>query len=282
MMSFDKSIGFLTIDVEEWFHILDDPAVPASSSWDKLEARLPRNMDRLLAILDEHRVKATMFWLGWAARKYPEVVRRCVDDGHEVASHGCAHVLAYDAGRARFREDICRGKKVIEDIIGTEVTGFRAAGFGTTTATPWIFDEIREAGFLYDSSVFPAKRGHGGIEDFRVEPHALDTAHGVLWEIPQSVVEIVGQRVSFFGGGYLRLAPVFLIKWGIAYLQKAGLPLVIYVHPREVDPKHPRLPLRLHRRFKSYVNLGSTVPKLHWLCENYKFQLMRDFVKKVG
>jgi len=113
MMSFDKSIGFLTIDVEEWFHILDDPAVPASSSWDKLEARLPRNMDRLLAILDEHRVKATMFWLGWAARKYPEVVRRCVDDGHEVASHGCAHVLAYDAGRARFREDICRGKRLL-------------------------------------------------------------------------------------------------------------------------------------------------------------------------
>jgi len=111
-MKIDNPISFLTIDVEEWFHILDDSAVPGFSSWDRLEARLPRNMDRILAILDEHRVKATMFWLGWAARKYPEVVRRCVDGGHEVASHGCAHVLAYEAGREKFREDIRHGKRL--------------------------------------------------------------------------------------------------------------------------------------------------------------------------
>jgi len=156
-MKIDNPISFLTIDVEEWFHILDDSAVPGFSSWDRLEARLPRNMDRILAILDEHRVKATMFWLGWAARKYPEVVRRCVDGGHEVASHGCAHVLAYEAGREKFREDIRHGKKIIEDITGKEVLGFRAAGFGTTADTSWLFEEIRNAGFVYDSSVFPAK-----------------------------------------------------------------------------------------------------------------------------
>ena len=98
-------------------------------------------------------------------------------------------------------------------------------------------------------------------------------------EIPQSVVEIYSKRVSFFGGGYLRLAPIPLIKWGIGKLQESSLPLVVYVHPREVDPEHPRLPLKLHRRFKSYVNLRSTIPKLHWLCENYRFQLMKDYVK---
>ena len=141
----------------------------------------------------------------------------------------------------------------------------------------WIFEEIREAGYLYDSSVFPAKRGHGGIADFRIEPHEINTAHGSLIEIPQSMIEVFGKRLSFFGGGYLRIAPVFLIKWGISKLQKTGLPTVIYVHPREVDPSHPRLPLKLHRRFKSYVNLNSTIPKLHWLCENYKFQLMKDY-----
>jgi hypothetical protein len=108
----------------------------------------------------------------------------------------------------------------------------------------------------------------------------MDTPAGSLLEIPQSVVEIYGKRVSFFGGGYLRLPPIPLIKWGIGKLQESGLPLVVYVHPREVDPEHPRLPLRLHRRFKSYVNLRSTVPKLHWLCENYRFQLMRDYVKQ--
>lgn len=271
--------NFLTIDIEEWFNILDDQAVPAFSSWDGLEARLPRNMERILAILDEYKVKATMFWLGWAAEKNPALVRKCMKAGHEIASHGYGHLLAYEAGREIFREDMLHGKKIIEDITGKEVVGFRAAGFGTTSDTPWFFDEIRSAGFLYDSSVFPATRGHGGITDFKVEPHEINTSSGTLLEIPQSVVEIFGKRMSFFGGGYLRIAPVFLIKWGMGKLQEAGLPAVIYVHPREVDPEHPRLPLKLHRQFKSYVNLNSTVPKLRWLCENYKFGLMKDYVK---
>jgi polysaccharide deacetylase family protein (PEP-CTERM system associated) len=269
--------NYLTVDVEEWFHILDDSAVPAFSDWSGLEARLPKNIECILSILDEHKVKTTMFWLGWAAERYPALLRRCADCGHEIASHGYEHVLAYKVGREKFREDIRRGKKIIEDITGDEVVGFRAAGFGTTTDTPWIFEEIRDIGYLYDSSVFPAKRGHGGIEDFRIEPHEINTSSGVLLEIPQSVVEVFGKRMSFFGGGYLRLAPIFLIKWGISNLEKAGIPTVIYVHPREVDPSHPRLPLKLHRRFKSYVNLRLTIPKLHWLCSNYKFQLMKDF-----
>ncbi|MEN6433034.1 MAG: polysaccharide deacetylase family protein [Smithella sp.] len=280
MMSFDNAVGFLSVDVEEWFHILDDPAVPSLPNWAGLESRLPHNIECILSILDEHKVTATMFWLGWAAEKYPALVRRCADGGHEIASHGYAHVLAYEVGRYKFREDLRHGKKIIEDIIGKEVFGFRAAGFGTTTDTPWIFEEIREAGYLYDSSVFPAKRGHGGIADFRMEPHKINTAKGVLLEIPQSVVEVYGRRISFFGGGYLRIAPIFLIKWGINKFQKSGLPLVVYVHPREVDPEHPRLPLKLHRRFKSYVNLKSTIPKLHWLCENYRFELMKDYVKQ--
>ncbi len=279
-MSSDHAIGFLTIDVEEWFHILDDPAVPDFRQWAGLESRLQRNMELLLSLLDEYKVNTTMFWLGWAAEKHPALLRRCAEAGHEIASHGYAHVLAYEAGREKFREDIRHGKKILEDITGAEVFGFRAAGFGTTADTPWLFDEIRAAGFVYDSSVFPAKRGHGGIADFNREPHQMDAHDGSLLEIPQSVVEVCGRRVSFFGGGYLRLAPIALIKWGIGKLQESGLPLVVYVHPREVDPEHPRLPLRLHRRFKSYVNLRSTVPKLHWLCENSKFELMRDYVKQ--
>lgn len=273
----DQSAGFFTIDVEEWFHILDDPAVPFFDQWAGLESRLPRNMELLLSLLDEHKVKATMFWLGWAAQKYPALVRRCASAGHEIASHGYRHILAYESGREKFREDIRHGKKLLEDITGLEVFGFRTAGFGTTADTPWLFDEIRAAGFLYDSSVFPARRGHGGILDFKLEPHEIDTKYGMLIEIPSSIMEICGQRVSVFGGGYLRLAPVFLIKWGMGRLKKAGRPAVIYVHPREVDPNHPRLPLKMHRRFKSYVNLRSTVPKLHWLCENYSFQLMKDY-----
>jgi len=279
-MQSNRNLNVITIDVEEWFHILDDPAVPSFDDWSGLESCLPRNIEILVAILNKYKVKATMFWLGWVAEKNPSLLRQCADAGHEIASHGYAHVLAYVAGREKFSEDIQHGKKILEDITGKEVFGFRAAGFGTTTDTPWFFDEIRAAGFIYDSSVFPAKRGHGGISDFRLEPHEINTAKGDLLEIPQSVVEVYGKRVSFFGGGYLRIAPITLIKWGIDKLHKSGRPLVVYVHPREVDPQHPRLPLKLHRRFKSYVNLRSTVPKLHWLCKNYKFQLMKDYVKQ--
>ncbi len=276
MTSFNDAVGFLTVDVEEWFHILDDPAVPRFDDWNRYEARLPRNVERILALLDEYKVKVTMFWLGWAAEKYPELVRRCAQEGHEIASHGYRHVLAYQVSSQEFREDIYRGKQILEDITGTEVVGFRAAGFGTTSDTPWFFDEIKAAGFLYDSSVFPVKRGHGGIADFKIEPHEINTSRGKLLEIPQSVVEIFGRRVSFFGGGYLRIAPVFLIKWGISKLQETNLSLIVYVHPREFDPEHPHLPLKLYRRFKSYVNLNSTVPKLRWLCTNYSFGLMKD------
>lgn len=276
MMSYENTIDSLTVDVEEWFHILDDPAVPSIADWSRLESRLPESMGRILSVLSEHRVKATMFWLGWAAEKYPALVRQCAQEGHEIASHGYGHILAYQVGRQAFREDICRGKEILEDIIGGVVVGFRAAGFGTTSNTLWIFEEIRDAGYLYDSSVFPAQRGHGGMADFKIEPHEIKTVKGSLIEIPQSVVQVFGRRLSLFGGGYLRLAPRCLIKWGISRLHKVGRPLVIYLHPREVDPTHPRLPLKLNRRFKSYVNLRSTIPKLHWLCANYKFKLMRD------
>ncbi len=279
VMSFDNAVAFLTVDVEEWFHILDDPAVPAVSSWERLEARLPRNVERILALLDEHKVKATMFWLGWAAERHPELVRLCAREGHEIASHGHRHVLAYEAGHKKFREDIRCGKEILENITGKAVSGFRAAGFGTTADTPWFFDEVRGAGFLYDSSVFPAKRGHGGLADFRIDPRMINTDNGVLWEIPQSVVEVFGRRISLFGGGYLRAAPLPLIRWGIGKLQRQGRPVVIYFHPREIDPGHPRLSLRWHRKFKSYVNLSSTVPKLTWLCRNCTFMLMRDMVE---
>ncbi|MDD4600996.1 MAG: polysaccharide deacetylase family protein, partial [Negativicutes bacterium] len=221
--------NFITIDVEEWFHILDDSAVPSMSEWSSLESSLEKNMECILSILAEHDVKTTMFWLGWAAEKYPSLVRRCLEEGHEIASHGYGHVLAYEVGRKLFREDIRRGKEIIEDITGISVSGFRAAGFGTTSDTPWIFEEIRAAGYNYDSSVFPANRGHGGIADFRIEPHMINTTNGELFEIPQSVVKICERRISFFGGGYLRIAHIFLIKRGINKPPKAVLQAIIYI-----------------------------------------------------
>ena len=215
------------------------------------------------------------------AERHKVLVRRCFAAGHEIASHGYAHVLPYQVRREGFREDVVRAKRILEDITGHAVAGFRAAGFGVTEGTAWAFDVIREAGHEYDSSMFPARRGHGGIAGAPLGPHFIETPSGRLAEIPISAVEVMGGRFCLFGGCYLRLAPKCLIRWGIKKLHAAGRPLIVYVHPREIDPDHPRLALSLKRRFKCYVNLKSTMPKLEWLCENYRFCTMRSLVEQL-
>jgi polysaccharide deacetylase family protein (PEP-CTERM system associated) len=272
--------GSISIDVEDWYHILDSPAAPPLAQWHCLPSRIEANLNRLLELLDRHSVKATLFWLGWLAERNPALVRRSAAAGHEIACHGFGHVLAYRVGRRAFAEDARRGKAVLEEITGQSVAGFRAAGFSTTDDTPWTFAQIRAAGYVYDSSVFPARRGHGGMAGAGVRPYVVHTEAGDLLELPQSVVTILNRRVSLFGGGYLRLAPLPLIRWGIDRLRRAGQPLIVYVHPREIDPHHPRLPLGPLRRFKSYVNLASTMPKLDWLLANYRFVTLRDLAEQ--
>ena len=272
----------LSVDVEDWFHILDSPGVPAMARWDTLESRVERNVDRLLEICQQTGAKATFFWLGWLAERHRGLVRRCKRLGHEVASHGYAHVLAYQVGCKAFRQDVVRAKGILEEITGERVAGFRAAGFGITDRSAWAFEEIRRAGHQYDSSIFPAARGHGGLPGSRLGCHVIHTRAGPLLEWPMPMVTLLGRRVHLFGGGYLRLAPKWLIRWGIGRLEASNQPLVVYVHPREIDPDHPRLPLRFTRRLKSYVRLGSTMPKLRWLCEHYDFRTMRDAADEIA
>ena len=140
---------------------------------------------------------------------------------------------------------------------------------------------VAQAGYRYDASVFPASHGHGGLRGTPVGPHTVTTPSGPLVEIPVSTVNCLGRRVCLFGGGHLRLSPLSVIRWGIRQLRKEGRPLVIYIHPREIDPDHPRLPLKLVRRFKCYVNLRSTMPKLEWLCRGHSFTTMRDIASTV-
>lgn len=276
-----SSTNVLTVDVEDWFHILDSPAVPAVEQWAGPESRVVGNVNRLLELFAEHSVRATFCWLGWLAERNPEVVAQCQSAGHEVASHGYAHVLPYQVGQAAFREDIRKGKDILEAIIGEPVKGLRVAGFGIRDDIRWVFDEIRAAGYIYDASVFPAARAHGGIKDSPLEPHTLQTTSGLLGELPASMVDILGRKVCMFGGGYLRLFPIAAIRWGIERVHSGGRPLIVYVHPREIDPDHPRLPLSPVRRFKCYVNLKSTMPKMHWLCKTYRFQPMIELAEQL-
>jgi len=272
----------MTVDVEDWFNILDSSAAPPLSQWESLESRLEKPVHLLLDLFERNQVKATWFWLGWFAERHPELVCQCRDAGHEIGCHGYAHILAYQVGRKAFGEDISRGKKILEDISGKKVESFRAAGFSVTKDTDWTFEEIRQAGFLYDSSVFPTTRGHGGICSAPLSPYPIQTQWGTLLEFPQSVVEIFHKRLSLFGGGYLRLFPLFLIRKGIQSLEKHHRPLVIYVHPREVDPDHPRLRLSAWRNFKCYCRLKTTYPKLDYLTSEFRFSSLRDYMENHG
>lgn len=271
----------ISIDVEEWFHILDSPVVPSLHEWGTLEQRINSSMELLLDLFRSQGIRVTFFWLGWSAERHQQLVKKCQQEGHEIASHGYAHLLAYKVGRKKFREDIIKAKKLLEDITGEPVRGFRAPGFGIKDNTRWAFDIIKEAGYEYDSSVFPSSRGHGGLLQSPLEPHMIYTKAGPLVELGMSMIEVMGRRISFFGGGYLRLAPAFLIQWGIRKLHAAGRPLIVYVHPREVDLDHPRLPLSLLRRFKSYVNLNKTMPKLELLCNSYSYMTMTELADHI-
>lgn len=262
-------------ELEDWFHILDSERVPGIDDWPQLPLQAEKNVDRILELLAEHDAKATFFCLGWMAERMPHVVRRCWQAGHEIASHGYAHVLAYRVGRRAFADDIVRARMILEDCIGQEVVGFRSPGFCVREDNRWVFDVVAEAGYEYDASVFPANHGHGGLRQAEPGPHVMRTRHNRLVEIPVSTVRVLGHRVCLFGGGYLRITPLPLIRWGVEQLHREGRPLTVYVHPREIDPGHPRLPLALKRRFKCYVNLSSTMPKLRWLCRHCTFTTMR-------
>jgi polysaccharide deacetylase family protein (PEP-CTERM system associated) len=221
-----------------------------------------RNVDTLLDLLDETGTKATCFILGWIAERFPQVVRAIHTRGHEIASHGYGHQLIGSQTRAAFSADIRRSKGLLEDLSGTKVLGYRAPSFSITRETPWALEELAVAGFLYDSSIFPARRDNGGILDSAKAPYRVATPAGALVEFPITVTRMFGRDICFFGGGYLRLFPYWLIHAMAERVHQQGRPVIYYVHPREIDPGHPRLSMSPVNKFKTYVNLATTRQKL--------------------
>jgi polysaccharide deacetylase family protein (PEP-CTERM system associated) len=265
-----------SIDVEDWFHILDVPAAPPIARWPALPSRVERNFVRLLDLLSESGKRATCFFVGWIAEQFPHLVREATARGHEIASHGYAHRLAYTLTRGEFAADALHSRLLLEDISGTEVIGYRAAGFSSTNTTPWFFSELSASGYVYDSSVFPARHGHGGSPGGRIGPYFVDPE--ALIELPMSVVEYGPTRMCLFGGGYLRFFPYCLIRRMGRRVLTAGSPLMFYIHPREIDAEHPRIPMSYIRRFKSYVNLNTTETKVRHILRDFPVTTCRDFL----
>ncbi len=282
MKAADSPFNILSVDVEEWFHILEVEGTPPMDDWVKLESRVERNFERLLERFDVHDVSVTCFFLGWVAEKFPHLVRRAAEAGHEIASHGYAHELVYTQTPAEFRRDVERTRLLLEDLSGTAVAGYRAPGFSITSETLWAFEELVRAGYRYDSSLFPASRGHGGLAGAERAPHTIDTPAGPLLEFPISVAHLMGRRLCFFGGGYLRFFPISMIRKMTRQVNGEGLPVIYYVHPREIDPDHPRLPMSRVRHFKSYVNLSSTMKKLDAIMREQPLASFRDWMEQTA
>lgn len=270
-----------SVDVEDWFHILDLPSTPKVEEWGGLQSDVVKNTRRMYAIFRQRDVRCTLFFLSWVVERYPDLVKEAIDDGHEVASHGHAHELVYTIGEHRFFDDIRKAKEIIERAGGVEVKGYRCPGFSVTVETPWFFDRVREAGYLYDSSVFPGSRGHGGLPDARPVPHVITTKHGDLAEFPISLASTLGKPMYFFGGGYLRFFPYAIIQRKVRQVLKEQRPAVFYLHPREIDPEQPRLPMSAKRNFMTYVGLGTTEPKMHKLFNDFRFTTFAELLPHV-
>lgn len=272
-------MNILTFDIEDWFHILDNPHTKGEKQWNKFESRLSQNLDIILSVLSDFEQKATFFCVGWVAEQHPEQIRRIVDADHELGSHTTFHQLIYEQTQDTFREDLKRSIDVLKQISGVEVPYFRAPGFSITESTPWAFEELLAQGIKTDSSVFPASRAHGGFSSFgSAKPSIIELNGMQLKEFPINTYGVLGKDIIFSGGGYFRLFPYWLIK----HFSKKSDYIMTYFHPRDFDAGQPMIPgLSPVRKFKSYYGLASTEPKLRQWLTDFEFVDLKQAVESV-
>lgn len=267
----------LTIDVEDYFQVAALAEAVDRDDWSSMEYRVEANTDRLLALFDEHQTKATFFTLGWVAERSPALIRRIRDAGHEIASHGYSHQLIYTQTPEVFREETRKSKTVLEDITGNAVTGYRAASYSITSKSRWALDILCEEGFTWDSSIFPVHHDRYGMPGTPHEPYLLQTPKGgTLTEFPLSTCPIGQYRLPIAGGGYFRLFPYGLSRWGLGKINKAGQPFIFYLHPWEIDTEQPRLKVKAFSRFRHYNNLDKCMGRLERLLGDFRFGSVSD------
>lgn len=283
--------NYLTIDVEDYFHVSAFEKISPPQTWAGRECRVESNTDLILNILDEHKVKATFFILGWVAERYPLLAKKIAQQGHEIACHGYLHQRVSLQGRETYRNDIRKAKGILEDQIGTAVNGYRAPSYSITQETSWAFEELIDAGFKYDSSIFPMKHDFYGIPDWpRFSSYAVKTEKGwqpadaklpdrlFIYELPITTLRLGEKNLPIAGGGYFRLLPYSITKWGLKRInQQDQQPFVFYLHPWEFDPQQPRMAgASAKSKFRHYLNLGKTESRFRRLLDDFRFMPIED------
>ncbi len=268
-------VNAMTVDVEDYFQVSAFAGHISRDDWDSMPCRVERNTNFLLDLFADKGAKATFFTLGWVAERYPGLVRRISDEGHEIASHGMAHFRVGDQSPDVFAEDVRRTRAILQDVSGQPVFGYRAASFSIGADTLWAHDVLADAGHRYSSSIYPVKHDHYGLPDaprFRYAPRDDDA----FAEMPLTTVRLRNRNLPCAGGGYFRLLPYPYFRWAIGKVNRdESQPAIFYFHPWEVDPDQPRqsgLPAKT--RFRHYVNLHRMAPRLAQMLDDFAWDRM--------
>ena len=265
----------LTIDVEDYFQVSAFAPYIPRDQWNSRECRVERNVERILDMLEENSTSATFFTLGWIAERYPRLVQRIVDGGHELASHGYGHERASDLTEAAFFADIDSAKKLLEDLSGQEIKGYRAPSFSIGEGNLWAFDCLERAGYRYSSSVYPIKHDHYGMPD---SPRFAHQIRDGLIEVPVTTARILDRNWPSSGGGYFRLMPYAVSRWLLDHVNRVDRQsAVFYFHPWEIDAEQPRIGgINAKTRFRHYVNLHRTEARIRRLLGDFKWARMDE------
>jgi polysaccharide deacetylase family protein (PEP-CTERM system associated) len=272
----------MSIDVEDYFQVSAFASTIRREDWDSIPCRVERNVDVILELLDEADAKATFFTLGWIAERYPQVVHRIVEGGHELASHGYGHQRVSDLTPELFRNDITHAKGLLEDLGGVAVRGYRAPSFSINQANWWAVEELERAGYVYSSSIYPVKHDHYGMPDAPRFPNYPNGADGIL-ELPPTTLELMGRNLPAAGGGWFRLLPYSMSRWMLRRVNAQDqAPCMFYFHPWEMDAGQPRqsgLPAK--SRFRHYVNLQRMPGRMRKLLNDFEWDRVdRVFLPK--
>ena len=265
-----------TVDVEEYFQVSALERYVPRSRWESLQSRVVASTTLLLDLLAETDQKGTFFVLGWVAERHPDLVRAIAAGGHEVASHGQDHRRVTDETPDEFRASVRRSKEILERIINAPVQGYRAPSFSIVQGREWALDILVEEGYTYDSSLFPIHRPGYGYAAAQRDPHWLDRPAGKLAELPPATVRKFGVNLPAAGGAYLRLLPGGLVRAAIREAEQRGAPATLYIHPWELDPEQPRIPVSIATRIRHYGGLRRTAPRLRKLFEEFRFTAIAD------
>ncbi|MGA1841309.1 MAG: XrtA system polysaccharide deacetylase [bacterium] len=301
----NNQINSLTIDIEDYFQVSNFSRVINFSDWDRYECRVERNTFYILNILNEFKVKATFFVLGWIAERYPNLIKNIHKEGHEIASHGYSHKLLTLQTFNEFREDVKKSKRILEDITGKDVIGYRAPSFSLSQKSLWALEILKEEGFKYDSSIFPLRWYrfntskkfrfpfivNGNLSNFLDCPNnfnklikpldvndSIDFFNEFIIEFPISTIKIFINNFPVAGGGYFRLFPYQFIKWGFKKINiQEKKPFIFYIHPWEFDKDQPSIKgISFLSKFRHYINLNKTEGKIKKLLKDFNFSRAID------